>query len=144
VLAERAAAGDIWLPDGSRVDLQRSVVIGSRLDVLTPERDTDEPVVATRFHRQSLIFVATGQAILGGAKVGIVGAGGVGMLLVQSLARTVLSVKALGSQSISVWPGVRRIPPRRRVAVRKSPRGSPHSSSEEIAPCGDSGRSQHY
>jgi hypothetical protein len=141
VLAERAAAGDIWLPDGSRVDLQRTVVIGSRLDVLTPERDTDEPVVAARFHRQSLIFVATGQAILGGAKVGIVGAGGVGMLLVQSLARTVLSVRhslttscrcltlavwdlaasvtgprrpspAIARRvSISVWPGVRRIRP---------------------------------
>jgi ThiF family len=87
VLAERAVAGDLWLPDGKRVDLRRTMVIGSRLDVLTPEPETDEPVVATRFHRQSLIFGATGQAILGGAKVAIVGAGGVGMMLVQSLAR---------------------------------------------------------
>jgi hypothetical protein len=87
VLAERAIAGDIWLIDGSRTELQRTVVVGSRLDVLTAEPDTTEPVVAARFHRQSLLFGPAGQAILRGAKVAVVGAGGVGMLLVQILAR---------------------------------------------------------
>lgn len=87
VLAERAVAGDIWLQDGGRDVLTRTVVIGSRFDVLTPEPDTTEPVVAARYHRQSLLFGPTGQAILGRAKVAVVGAGGVGMLLVQLLAR---------------------------------------------------------
>ncbi len=87
VFAERAAAGDIWLPDGTRTDLRRTVVVGDRLDVLTPKPDTTEPVVAARFHRQSLMYGKAGQAILGEAKVAIVGAGGVGMLLVQALAR---------------------------------------------------------
>ncbi len=87
VFAERAAAGDIWLLDGTRTDLRRTVVVGDRLDVLTPKPDTTEPVVAARFHRQSLMYGKAGQAILGEAKVAIVGAGGVGMLLVQALAR---------------------------------------------------------
>ena len=87
VVAERAVAGDIWLQDGRRAVLTRAVVIGSRLEVLTPEPDTTEPVVAARYHRQSLLFGPTGQAILDRAKVAIVGAGGVGMLLVQLLAR---------------------------------------------------------
>lgn len=87
VVAERAAAGDIWLSDGSRTELQRTTVIGSRLEVLTAEPDSAEPVVAARFHRQSLLFGPAGQAILNGAKVAVVGLGGVGMLLVQSLAR---------------------------------------------------------
>ena len=87
VLAEKAVAGDIWLQNGRREQLVRTVVIGSRLDVLTPEPDTTEPVVAARYHRQSLIFGPAGQAILGRAKVAVVGAGGVGMLLVQMLAR---------------------------------------------------------
>ncbi len=87
VLAKRAAAGDIWLPDGTRTDLRRTVVIGDRLDVLTPMPDTTEPVVAARFHRQSLIYGKAGQAILGEAKLAVVGAGGVGMLLVQMLAQ---------------------------------------------------------
>ncbi len=87
VLAEQAVAGDIWLEDGRRVPLTRTVVIGSRLDVLTPEPANDEPVVAARYRRQSLLFGPAGQAILGRSKVAIVGAGGVGMLLVQTLAR---------------------------------------------------------
>jgi hypothetical protein len=87
VLAERAVAGDLWLPGGGRTGLDRAVVIGSRLDVLTPRSDATEPVVAARYHRQSLIFGSAGQAILGNAKVAVIGAGGVGMLLVQSLAR---------------------------------------------------------
>ncbi len=87
VLAEQAVAGDIWLPDGNRVELARTVIIGSRLEVLTPGPDHSEPVVAARYHRQSLLFGPSGQAILAGAKVAIVGAGGVGMLLVQALAR---------------------------------------------------------
>ncbi len=87
VLAQRAVAGDIWLSDGSRTELHRTVVVGSRFDVLTAEPDTSDPVVAARFHRQSLLFGPAGQAILGDAKVAVVGAGGVGMLLVQTLAR---------------------------------------------------------
>src|ERR1035437_4102078 len=87
VLAERAVAGDICLQDGSRVELNRTVVIGSRLDVLTPASEKDDPIVAARYHWQSLLFGQVGQAILGSAKVAVVGAGGVGMLLVQTLAR---------------------------------------------------------
>ena len=87
VFATRAAAGDIWLPDGSRTGVRPTVIIGSQLDVLTPKPDATEPVVAARFHRQSLIYGKAGQAILGEAKVAVVGAGGVGMLLVQALAR---------------------------------------------------------
>jgi len=87
VLAEQAVAGDLWLQNGRRERLARTVVVGSRLDVLTPEPNLTEPVVAARYHRQSLIFGQAGQAILGGAKVAVVGAGGVGMLLVQLLAR---------------------------------------------------------
>ncbi len=87
VLAERAVAGDIWLQDGRRDRLCRTVVIGSQLDVLTPEPNVTEPVAAARYHRQSLMFGPAGQAILGRSRVAVIGAGGVGMLLVQLLAR---------------------------------------------------------
>lgn len=87
VLAEQAVAGDIWLSDGHRVELTRTVVLGSRLEVLTPQPDHREPVVTARYHRQSLLYGPAGQAIFAGSKVAIVGAGGVGMLLVQALAR---------------------------------------------------------
>lgn len=86
VLAERAVAGDIWLRDGTRVPLTRTAVIGTRLDVLTAAPTDDEPAAA-RHHRQSLLYGPAGQAILGQATVAVVGAGGIGMLLIQALAR---------------------------------------------------------
>lgn len=87
VLADAAVAGDVWLPDGGRVELGRTVVAGPRFDVFTAAPDPTIPAVAARFDRQALLYGARGQAILRDAKVAIVGAGGVGMLLVQLLAR---------------------------------------------------------
>jgi len=87
VLAQRAVAGDIWLPDGSRRPLGRTAVIGGRVVVLTPAAQQTQLAVDARYSRQALVFGPAGQRILGQAKVGIVGAGGVGMLLVQTLAR---------------------------------------------------------
>lgn len=87
VLATQAAAGDIWLLEGGRTELVRVVIVGESRAVLTPQPSEADAGVAARYHRQALLFGATGQAILGGSKVAIVGAGGVGMLLVQLLAR---------------------------------------------------------
>lgn len=87
VFAERAAAGDIWLLDGSRTKLVRLVIIGESRTVLTPQPSETDAGVSARYHRQALLFGAIGQAILAETKVAIVGAGGVGMLLVQLLAR---------------------------------------------------------
>ena len=87
VFAEQAAAGDIWLLDGSRTELVRLVIIGQSRTVLTPHPSEADAAVAARYHRQALLFGAIGQAILAESRVAIVGAGGVGMLLVQLLAR---------------------------------------------------------
>ncbi|MGH3253453.1 MAG: HesA/MoeB/ThiF family protein [Trebonia sp.] len=87
VLADRAVAGDIWLPDGSRHTLARTVIIGGSPATLTPEPQQVSPAIQGRYDRQSLLYGESGQLILGQAKVAIVGAGGVGMLLVQALAR---------------------------------------------------------
>jgi len=87
VVAQQAVAGDIWLPAGNRTDLARTVVLGTHRKVLTDKPDSGDPTVDGRYHRQSLIFGGLGQRILLDAKVGIVGAGGMGMLLVQTLAR---------------------------------------------------------
>ena len=87
VLAEQAVAGDLWMPEGGRVELARTVVVGRSHVVLTPEPDFTGPTIAARYQRQSLMFGAAGQRILAGSKVAVVGAGGVGMLLVQLVAR---------------------------------------------------------
>ena len=87
VVAERAVAGDIWLPDGSRSLVARTVIVGASSRILTPAPHQSDGPVPSRYSRQSLLYGDEGQRILGQAKVGIVGAGGVGMLLVQTLAR---------------------------------------------------------
>lgn len=87
VLARRAVAGDLYLPGGGRASLSRAVIVGSRRVVLGPEPDRTDPALDAHYHRQALLYGATGQRILAQAKVGIIGAGGMGMLIVQSLAR---------------------------------------------------------
>ena len=87
VFARSAIAGDIWLTDGTRADLQKLEVVGAKRELLYPQ-----PVVATpgpdgRRQRQTLLLGSPGQAILRQAKVGVIGAGGVGSLIVEQLAR---------------------------------------------------------
>lgn len=87
VVAERAVAGDIWLPGGSRRPLTRTVIVGAAPAVLTSAPHQGDAAVHTGYSRQALLYGDKGQEILRHSKVAVVGAGGVGMLLVQALAR---------------------------------------------------------
>lgn len=87
VVAKQAIAGDIWLPDGPRRPLSQTVIVGDSLATFTPAPRQGEVAASAQYSRQSLLYGDKGQQILGQAKVSIVGAGGVGMLLVQALAR---------------------------------------------------------
>jgi molybdopterin/thiamine biosynthesis adenylyltransferase len=63
-------------------------LVGTRRTELRPAPAvTQHPELDAIFHRQSLMFGAAGQARLRAARVGIVGSGGAGMLLVEWLAR---------------------------------------------------------
>lgn len=86
VVAQGAVAGDVWLPDGTRATLARTDIIGRSLVTMTEGRPGRTEHDA-RYSRQALMFGDDGQALLRNAKVGVVGAGGVGMLLVQAIAR---------------------------------------------------------
>jgi len=85
VFAPGAVAGDIWTRDG-RTHVREAVVLGPSLQRLRPE-----PLAITqadpRYDRQARLFSDAGQAILGASKVGVIGAGGMGMLLIEYLAR---------------------------------------------------------
>lgn len=88
VVAQRAIAGDIWLPDGNRVALERTIVVGANRGELLPAPEAASATyVDPVFHRQSLMFGSVGQEKLRAATVGVVGVGGAGMLLVEWLAR---------------------------------------------------------
>jgi molybdopterin/thiamine biosynthesis adenylyltransferase len=91
VLARRAMAGDVWLSDGRRLPVSITVVVGDELMVLTdghgPGVELGYTLTPMQYARQALIFGAAGQERLGKMKVGIVGCGGIGMLIVQALSR---------------------------------------------------------
>lgn len=86
VFATRAVAGDIWLPDGRRVELERTVVVGQRRRTLTPAPVRREIAADSTYDRQTRLFGDTGQSILRRTKIAIIGVGGVGALLVEWLA----------------------------------------------------------
>ena len=86
VFAENAVAGDIWLSTHRQVTLDHAVVVGRTPQVLYPSPPAP-PQPDPEFDRQVRIFGDRGQHILASQKVGIVGAGGVGSLLNEYLAR---------------------------------------------------------
>lgn len=84
--AEDAIAGDIWTPDGERHAVDHAVIIGPQLRRLFPTPPTNSPEVDPVYDRHARLFGDLGQARLRELKVGIIGAGGGGSLLVQMLA----------------------------------------------------------
>lgn len=87
VLTEEAIAGDIWTPDRVRRPIGESVVVGQNITRLFPSPLPPPPKADEAYDRQARWFGDRGQALLGRLKVGIIGAGGVGLPLVTMLAR---------------------------------------------------------
>lgn len=87
VFARNAIAGDIWNPDGTRVELGAATVLADTRFELSPQTQRLSTHVDERFDRQVRIFGKRGQSILNNTHVAIVGLGGVGSLLVELLAR---------------------------------------------------------
>ena len=86
VFAANAIAGDIWLPGGQQIVLQGARVVGRPQRDLYPSplpRSTSD----STYDRQARIFGDRGQDILRKQKVGVIGAGGAGSLIVEYLAR---------------------------------------------------------
>lgn len=86
VFAENAVAGDIWLPGGVRIPIRKMTVIGASRSVLFPSPPNYSEAKNEQFDRQARIFGDLGQTELHGAKVAVVGLGGVGSLVTQMLA----------------------------------------------------------
>lgn len=86
VLASNAIAGDIWLPGGQRIVLEPACVAGRPQRLLYPDPPRGSAADPT-YDRQARLFGDRGQEILRRQKVGVIGAGGAGSLIVEYLAR---------------------------------------------------------
>jgi hypothetical protein len=86
VFASNAVAGDIWLPGSRRIRLEHARVVGRPQRVLYP-KPRPHPAGDPTYDRQARLFGDRGQAVLREQKVGVIGAGGAGSLIVEYLAR---------------------------------------------------------
>lgn len=85
VFAQNAVAGDLWLENGERLQLDELVITDPVRRVLTP-RPMADVTVEPEFDRQARLFGSRGQAVLARQKVAVVGLGGAGSLIAQMLA----------------------------------------------------------
>ena len=88
VFASAAAAGEVWWRVDQRTSVSEFRVIGHTIERLTPSPEcTCAGATFEGFDRQVRFFGARGQSRLARSRVGIVGAGGAGSLIVEYLAR---------------------------------------------------------
>lgn len=87
VFARDAVAGDLWLPNGERVALRDLRVVGTPVQTFCPSPPTRPTQADAAYDRQARLFGDRGQDLLRNQKVGVIGAGGVGSLVVEYLAR---------------------------------------------------------
>ena len=87
VVARAAVAGDIWTPDRARRPIAETVIIDRNLLRLYPSRRDAPAACAAIDDRQARIYGDPGQELLNRLKVGVIGAGGIGMPIVAQLAR---------------------------------------------------------
>jgi len=86
VFTPHAAAGDLWLPDGTRSPLAEVVIPGNNVVRLRP-RPASSPEADPDYDRQSRMFGDRGQETLKRLRVAVVGLGGAGSVAVELLAR---------------------------------------------------------
>ena len=86
VFANRAAAGDLWLSGNYRLPLRECRVVGRTIDRLYPSPPPVDVRGEPIYDRQVRLFADAGQTLLRDSKVGIIGAGGVGSIVINYLA----------------------------------------------------------
>jgi hypothetical protein len=87
VFGRRSVQADVWLPDGTRLDLDDAVVVGNTVQRLTPSVKRRPIDTSNSYDRQIRMFGKAGQAVLANCRVGIIGLGGIGSLVAEYLAR---------------------------------------------------------
>lgn len=87
VFAQHAVAGDIWLAGDVRQELDVLVVAGHPIDELRSAPARPQGTVDPTYDRQVRLFGDRGQELLSRSKVGVIGAGGAGSMVLEQLAR---------------------------------------------------------
>ena len=122
VVSENAIAGEIWTRDAPPEPLEFTRIVGNAVtDVRAiPGSVSDALALSARFDRQLLLFGAEGQHRLRGLRVGVVGTGGGGSILVEQLAHLGVGEIVLMDFDTVTWSNLSRIVGSRPIdAVRR-------------------------
>jgi hypothetical protein len=87
VFGLRSIQADIWLPGGTRLELDEAVIVGNTIKRLMPSPRSGTINGAEMHDRQIRMFGKAGQACLAKCRVGIIGLGGIGSIVAEYLAR---------------------------------------------------------
>jgi hypothetical protein len=87
VFGRRSMQADVWLPNGSRLDLDHAVVVGNTIERLRPSPKRGMADMGETHERQIRMFGKMGQSELACCRVGIIGLGGIGSMVAEYLAR---------------------------------------------------------
>ena len=87
VFAVDAVAGDVWLASGERYELEGLTVVGNSPLDLSDGYTVRSGELSPVFDRQIRMLGESGQQLLKKQKVAVIGAGGVGAIIVEQLAR---------------------------------------------------------
>jgi hypothetical protein len=115
VLARESAAGDVFLPDGTRSTLSEVVVPTGNLLRVRPEPAAPPADSDPGYDRQSRLFGPAGQATLSKMRVAVVGLGGIGSVLVELLGRlgvghlVLIDPDKIGPTNLHRLPAARRL-----------------------------------
>jgi molybdopterin/thiamine biosynthesis adenylyltransferase len=86
VLGSQSTAGEIWRPKQKPVALDSLRIIGPQLEHQTARPESGRTAIPRRFDRQARLFGDEGQRILSRMRVGVIGLGGGGSMVVEQLA----------------------------------------------------------
>lgn len=87
VFAKNAVAGSLWISPDRQLPLIEARILGTQIRRLTPEPVPAPPGRPPAYDRQARLFGDRGQDLLHRTTVGIIGAGGIGSIIVELLAR---------------------------------------------------------
>jgi len=87
VFGRRSLQADLWRSDGTRLALDKAVVVGNTIERLTPSPCLLCPESEGSYDRQIRMFGKAGQTLLAECRVAIIGLGGIGSLVAEFLSR---------------------------------------------------------
>jgi ThiF family len=148
VFGRRSIQADIWLPDGTRLDLDHAVVVGNTIQRLLPSPKRERADSEGSYDRQIRMFGKVGQGELAHCRVGIIGLGGIGSIVAEYLARLGVGQfclvdddrveesnlsRIVGASASDALHGVTKVTVAQRLILQSNDRANIHLVTDDVA-----------